>query len=130
MRIVTETAHRAILHGHPKFAVIMSLSCDRADCEFSSECHIKCPESRHIDGIPIVPGESGIGPNALCNTVPEALKKNQSVIVYGHGVFAAAVEDFNQPLHDLIEIEARCRAAYFEALRQTGVWPPKGTNDG
>lgn len=121
MRIVTETRHRAILHGHPKFAVIMSLMCAKIDCEFEGQCHTKCPETRTIENIPIVAGESGTGPNALSNTVPMALKTHSGVIVYGHGVFTAAEEDFNRPFYDLIEIETRCREAYFKELRETGI---------
>lgn len=119
--IVTGTDHRAILHGHPKFAVIMSLMCDRTDCEFKGQCHTQCPHTRYMEDIPIVPGESGTGPNALCHTVPQALKSNPSVIVYGHGVFSAASDDFNQPLQNLVEIESRCRTEYFERLRNAGM---------
>lgn len=121
MGIVTETAHRAILHGHPKFAVIMSLMCDRRNCEFIDHCHTQCPQTRYMEDIPIVPGESGSGPTALCRTVPQALKSSRSVIVYGHGVFTAAAEDFNQPFENLVEIESRCRREYFERLRNTGM---------
>ena len=119
--IVKETPFRAILHGHPKFAVIMSLVCGKTDCEFQGLCHIKCPEKRHIENIPIVPGESGSGPNALCNTVPQALKTNRGVIVYGHGVFTAGEKDFNQPLKDLIDIESRSRDLYFDQVHRAGI---------
>ena len=121
MRIVTETPNTAILHGHPKFAVINSLICDRSDCHLRGQCHTKCPEQRYIDNIPIVPGESGTGPYALCNTVPTALMTNRAVIVYGHGVFTAGEEDFNRPFLDLVDIENRCREAYRERLRKAGI---------
>jgi len=123
MRIVTETAHRAVLHGHPKFAVIMSMICDHTGCEFEGQCHTKCPEPRLVQDIEIVPGESGAGPHALCNTVPEALKTRNGVIVYGHGVFTADHRDFNRPFCHLVEIENLCREAYFKRLQKAGVTP-------
>lgn len=121
MRIVTHSPNRAVLHGHPKFAVIMSLICDRQDCEFEGQCHVKCPHSRYVGDVPIVPGETGIGPNALCNTVPEALKNHRGVIVYGHGVFTAARDDFNRPFKNLMDIEKNCRKAYFDQLKNLGI---------
>ena len=121
IRIVNETPFRAILHGHPKFAVIMSLACEKTDCEFKDLCYTKCPEERHIHGVPIVPGESGSGPNALCHTVPKALAANRGVIVYGHGVFTADENDFNRPYRDLIDIENRSRDHYFEQLQLAGI---------
>ncbi len=121
MLIVTDTPNRAILHGHPKFSVIMSLVCDRKDCEFDGQCHIKCPDQRYVKDIPIVSGETGTGPNALCNTVPKALKDHRGTIVYGHGVFTAGKDDFNEPFNNLIDIEKLCRAEYFEQLRKAGI---------
>lgn len=121
MRIVTGSANRAVLHGHPKFSVIMSLICDRKDCEFEGQCHIKCPDTRFVKDIPIVPGETGTGPNALCNTVPKALKDHRGVIVYGHGVFTAGRDDFNEPFNNMIDIEKMCRAEYFDKLKKTNI---------
>jgi len=120
-RIVTETPWRAVLHGHPKFAVIMSLACEKTGCEFEGQCHTKCPEERHVAGAPILPGESGVGPHALCQRVPEALKTRQGVIVYGHGVFTAAAKDFNRPFRELVDIETRSRELYFERLGNCGI---------
>ena len=121
MLIVTDTPNRAVLHGHPKFSVIMSLVCDRKDCEFEGQCHVKCPDPRYVTDIPIVPGETGTGPNALCNTVPKALKDHRGTIVYGHGVFTAGRDDFNEAFDNLINIEKMCRAEYFEMLSKAGI---------
>ena len=121
MLIVTGSANRAVLHGHPKFSVIMSLICDRKDCEFDGQCHIKCPDPRFVKDIPIVPGETGTGPNALCNTVPKALKDHRGVIVYGHGVFTAGRDDFNEPFNNMIDIEKMCRAEYFDKLKKANI---------
>lgn len=121
MLIVTDSPNRAVLHGHPKFSVIMSLVCDKKDCEFDGQCHVKCPDPRYVKDIPIVSGETGTGPNALCNTVPKALKDHRGTIVYGHGVFTAGRDDFNEPFKNLIDIEKMCRAEYFDKLKKVGI---------
>jgi ribulose-5-phosphate 4-epimerase/fuculose-1-phosphate aldolase len=123
LQIVKNTPYRAVLHGHPKFSVIMSMICEKEDnCPFAGQCHIKCPEKRFIQNIPIVPGESGAGPRAIVNTVPRAIRDPQAVIVYGHGVFVAGTDDFNLPFLKLCEIEWTCREQYFERLAGTGVF--------
>ena len=121
-QIVNNTSYRAILHGHPKFSVILSLDCKINDCKFRGSCHSSCPQKREVCGISIVPGEIGKG---LSKTVPAAIAHDPSVIVYGHGVFTAGVTDFNEPLQRLAAIENACRAEYF---RRAGIssarqWP-------
>ncbi len=37
------TDYRAILHGHPRFCVIMSMICDEKDCECRGSCYKRCP---------------------------------------------------------------------------------------
>jgi ribulose-5-phosphate 4-epimerase/fuculose-1-phosphate aldolase len=115
-RIVEQTGHRALLHGHPKFAVILSMDCDRDDCPGAGDCHRRCPRERFVDGLPIVPGEVGAGRYGLVNTVPPVMAEHAGVIVYGHGVFTAGDKDFNLPLKNMIEIENACRSAYFQRL--------------
>ena len=112
--VVTNTDADGILHGHPKFSVIMSMFCEKENCEFDGQCHIKCPEKRFIDDIPIVPGEVGTGPRGLCNTLPPALVGTRGAIVYGHGVFTPARTDFNQAFANLLAIETLCRNKYFD----------------
>ncbi len=107
-----------ILHGHPKFAVIMSMDCSRADCPNIGSCHIHCSEERFIGDIPIVPGEVGTGPTGLCNTLPPAMKGRRGVIVYGHGLFTTATQDFNGAFAELLDIETMCRNRYFELIEQ------------
>jgi ribulose-5-phosphate 4-epimerase/fuculose-1-phosphate aldolase len=115
-QIVARTDHRAILHGHPQFAVILSMDCDIEDCEDAGACHRRCPHDRFISGLPIVAGEVGSGRYGLVNTVPQALEKHHGVIVYGHGVFTAGTIDFNRPFKHLIDIETQCREEYFKRL--------------
>ena len=110
--IVKRTGAKAILHGHPKFSVILSMDCD-IECESKSECHKVCPHSRSVRGIPIVSGEVGTGRYGLCHTVPKAVEKGGGVIVYGHGVFTTGQTDFNEAFKKLVEIENACRNEYF-----------------
>jgi ribulose-5-phosphate 4-epimerase/fuculose-1-phosphate aldolase len=110
---------RAILHGHPRFAVVMSMDCARADCENRDACHVACAEARFVSGIPVVPGEVGCGPRGLVHTMPPAMAGRHGrdgVIVLGHGVFTMGRDDFNEALTSLCAIETRCRARYFQAL--------------
>lgn len=108
---------RCILHGHPKFSVIMSMDCDKTDCENRGQCHIKCTECRTVDGIPIVPGEVGTGPTGLCNTLPPAVAASGAAIVHGHGLFTSGKHDFNEAFAKLLDIENRCRTLYFDRLQ-------------
>lgn len=114
--VYRRSAYDCILHGHPKFSVIMSMDCERDDCPNRGRCHIHCTECRTVDGVPIVPGEVGTGPTGLCHTLPPAMAKNGAAIVHGHGLFTAGNDDFNAPFARLLEIENRCRDLYFERL--------------
>ncbi len=114
--IVARGTHRTILHGHPKFSVILSLACEERNCELRGQCHLRCPRPRQAAGVPIVPGEVGTGPHGLCHTVPPALAGHRGVIVYGHGVFTVGKIDFTDAFAALLEIENACREAYFSNL--------------
>jgi len=107
-----------ILHGHPKFSVIMSMSCSKQNCKHRGKCHINCTENRTIDGIPIVPGEVGTGPTGLCNTLPPAMESSGAAIVHGHGVFTSGQIDFNEAFKALLETEKLCRELYFKQLAE------------
>ncbi|MBU4319073.1 MAG: class II aldolase/adducin family protein [Proteobacteria bacterium] len=119
MAVYRNSYLKTILHGHPKFAVIMSMYCEREkDCPLSGECHTKCPEKRTLGTIPIVTGEGGSGPLSISRTVPSAMMAAKGVIVYGHGVFTGGETDFNEPFERLCSIEKTCREAYFNRLGQ------------
>lgn len=117
-----QDARRAILHGHPKFAVILSMDCAEAACPHRDACHVACETARFVEDIPIVPGEVGAGPRGLVHTMPPALadqagrEPRRGAIVLGHGVFTMGKDDFNEALASLHAIETLCRARYFEAL--------------
>lgn len=117
--VLLRTGAGTILHGHPRFSVIMSMDCTRKDCEFSEECHRRCPEAREVIGVPVVPGEVGTGRYGLCNTVPEAMEGNTAVAVYGHGVFATGKTDFTDAFARLLEVEVGCRDEYFRRLDES-----------
>ncbi|MCX5828843.1 MAG: class II aldolase/adducin family protein [Deltaproteobacteria bacterium] len=114
--IARTTPYRAVLHGHPKFSVIMSMACGEEDCPDKGGCHRFCPRERWIQDIPVVSGEAGAGPFGLCNTVPAAVRDHGAAIVYGHGVFTAGAQDFNEALQRLRQIEKTCRDLFFRTI--------------
>ncbi len=115
-RIVLETPYRAVLHGHPKFSVILSMDCREEGCPERGNCHRRCPRERRIAGIPVVAGEAGAGPDSLGNTVPPAVRDHGAAVVFGHGVFTAGHRDFHEAFTRLYEIEETCRDIYFRIL--------------
>jgi ribulose-5-phosphate 4-epimerase/fuculose-1-phosphate aldolase len=117
---IGRTGCQAILHGHPRFCVIVSMDCDpaqKAACPFSDKCHTHCPTPRHLASVPIVPGEVGSGPFGLCNTLPAAFDTSDSVIVYGHGLFVTGKTDFTQAFSTLTAVENLCTNRYLEQVR-------------
>ena len=116
--IYKNTDNTAILHGHPKFAVILSMDCSDFECVNRELCHIKCTKKRSIEDIPIVPGEVGTGPTGLCHTLPPAIQNKRGVIVWGHGLFTVASDDFNEAFKHLLEIENMCREEFFARVRR------------
>jgi len=118
--IVRATGLRAVLHGHPKFAVILSMDCERDDCEGRDSCHVRCPQERFVCDIPVVAGEAGAGPFGLCHTVPPAMRDHDGVIVYGHGLFTAGRQDFNEAFARLAAVENACRREYFRRIGRMG----------
>ena len=118
-RIYEETSHKAILHAHPRFSVIMSMFCPYKNCPSFNDrkiCHTTCAEDRYVSELQIVPGEIGTGKTAILNTVPKAIKKTSGVIVYGHGVFTIGKEDFKEALMLMIDIEKKSYEMYFEKI--------------
>ncbi|MEI7590397.1 MAG: class II aldolase/adducin family protein [Deltaproteobacteria bacterium] len=116
--IISQNMAGTVLHGHPIFAVVMSLVCDDDGCKFSDNCSQRCPYERFICDIPIVSGEIGGGKFGLDKTVPIKLKNNKGVIVYGHGVFCVGKNDFEIPLQSMLEIETLCRAEYLKKMQK------------
>jgi len=121
MEIIDRTGCRAILHGHPRFSVILSMDCDpdqKAACAFNTRCHTHCPVPRHIGNIPIIAGEVGTGRFGLCHTLPLACETSDTVIVYGHGVFATGDIDFVRAFFHMTEVENLCKRHYLDQIMQ------------
>lgn len=121
---------QAILHGHPRFSVILSLDCPELDCPDLGQCHRACTRTRCVEdaatclNVPIVPGEVGTGPFGLCNTLPPAILgtsgPRRAAIVYGHGLFALGAHDFRDAFATLMQVEAFCRQEYFRRVAGLG----------
>ncbi len=108
--IYLSTGWRAVLHGHPKFSVILSMHCREEDCGVE-DCGRDCKRRRSAGGVPIVSGEIGAG--GLARTVPKATSEAGACIVYGHGVFSAGENGFREAFIRMAEVENRCRDEYF-----------------
>lgn len=111
--IYLSTNARAVLHGHPKFSVIMSMLCEERHCAIE-DCHRRCDRPRSACGIPIVAGETGAG--GLAKTVPAAVQAAGVCLVYGHGVFAAGAKDLAGAFRLMADAEMRCRKEYFTRM--------------
>lgn len=116
-RIFDVTGCRTILHGHPRFAVIMSMLCeDSAGCTVT-DCWKECPKVRILGGTPVVAGEIGAG--GLAKNVPPVIGGPGRAIVYGHGVFAIGRKDFREAFQALVGVENWCRDEYFRRFDET-----------
>jgi ribulose-5-phosphate 4-epimerase/fuculose-1-phosphate aldolase len=117
--VYQQSVHRAILHSHPRFSVIISLLCDqRETCEYRHACHTHCNQDRFVDRVPIVPGESGTGPHSIAVTLPALLARHKAAIIYGHGVFTIGNYDFRDAFQRLLNVEQACFDAYFEHIQR------------
>jgi ribulose-5-phosphate 4-epimerase/fuculose-1-phosphate aldolase len=108
--IYRDSAWRAVLHGHPRFSIVLSMLCDEKNCTIR-DCNRLCDRARSVCGVPIVAGETGAG--GMARSVPEAMKQKGVCIVYGHGIFAAGEKDFRDAFMKMAEAENRCREEYF-----------------
>jgi ribulose-5-phosphate 4-epimerase/fuculose-1-phosphate aldolase len=109
--IFETTGCRAILHGHPRFAVVMSMLCEeKANCTVT-DCWRDCPKVRFLGGSPVVAGEIGAG--GIAKNVPPVIGEPGRAIVYGHGVFSIGRNDFAEAFRALVNVENWCRQEYF-----------------
>jgi len=114
--IYVSSNYHAVLHGHPRFSIIMSMFCREENCAIE-DCNRICDRSRSVCGVPIVAGETGAG--GLATSVPRAIKDTGVCIVYGHGIFAAGEKDFQEAFMKMAAVEDRCRKEYFELLERS-----------
>ncbi|MCE5313176.1 MAG: class II aldolase/adducin family protein [Nitrospiraceae bacterium] len=98
---------RCVLHGHPRFSVIMSMRSNATE-----------PECR-LMGIPVVSGDIGTGSKGIMHTVPPAVHECGCTVVQGHGVFACGKADFNEPLSRMLEFEKVCFYECLSTLRSS-----------
>ena len=115
-KIFEQTGARVILHGHPKFSVVMSMLCETRDCPVK-DCWKDCPHVRLLGGTPVVAGEIGAG--GLAKRVPPVIGSTGSAIVYGHGVFTLGREGFGEAFAAMVDVENFCREEYFRRLDQS-----------
>jgi ribulose-5-phosphate 4-epimerase/fuculose-1-phosphate aldolase len=115
-KIFEQTGARVILHGHPKFSVVMSMLCETRDCPVK-DCWKDCPHVRLLGGTPVVAGEIGAG--GLAKRVPPVIGASGSAIVYGHGVFTLGREGFGEAFAAMVDVENFCREEYFRRLEQS-----------
>ncbi len=110
--IVEESGCRAILHGHPRFAVVMSMLCREKESCHMTDCWKDCAKVRFLGDTPVVAGEIGAG--GIAKNVPPVIGKTGSAVVYGHGVFSIGRTDFREAFQALVDVENRCRSEYFK----------------
>lgn len=109
--IFETTGCRTILHGHPRFSVVMSMLCEeRENCPVTN-CWRDCSKVRYLGGTPVVAGEIGAG--GIAKNVPPVIEHAGRAIVYGHGVFSIGMTDFRQAFQALVDVENWCRKEYF-----------------
>lgn len=115
-KIYETTDYHAILHGHPRFSVIMSMLCEEKETCTVKDCWKDCQKVRYLGTIPVVAGEIGAG--GLAKNVPPVIAKHGCAIVYGHGVFTAGKIDFKEAFNTMIEVETWCRKEYFKLFEK------------
>ncbi len=116
-RIYEASGAHAVLHGHPKFAVVMSMPCEEKGCGVR-DCWRDCDRVRFVGDAPIVAGEIGAG--GLAKRVPAVIAGPGRAIVYGHGVFTIGRTGFADAFAAMVDVENRCREEYFGRLGRPG----------
>lgn len=116
-QVYEQSNAQTLLHGHPKFAVIMSMLCEDDSCTVE-DCWRDCPHVRQVGDIPIVAGEVGAG--GLAQKISPVIGTKGKVIVYGHGVFAIGHHGFCDAIESMMETERWCQQEYFRRLEANG----------
>jgi len=117
------TGCHAILHGHPRFAVVMSMLCEaQTECGVT-DCWKDCKRIRLLGDTPVVAGEIGAG--GIAKNVPPVIGASGCAIVYGHGVFAIGRSDFREAFQSLVDVENWCREEYFRRFDESFRSHPK-----
>jgi ribulose-5-phosphate 4-epimerase/fuculose-1-phosphate aldolase len=114
--IYQSSPYHAVLHGHPRFSIVLSMYCREESCVIT-DCNRFCDRKRRVCGVPVVAGETGAG--GLAKSVPQAVQEQGVCVVYGHGIFAAGEKDFKDAFMKMADVENRCRDEYFRLLQDT-----------
>ena len=105
--IYKATSALAVLHGHSKYAVVMSMLCK------PGEQMLIVPEDSEsmyfLHEIPVVTG--GIGSEELARNASQALRDHKGVVVQGHGTFARGAT-VDEAFVILSSIEHACMVKY------------------
>lgn len=105
--IYKATSALAVLHGHSKYAVVMSMLCK------PGEQMLIVPEDSEsvyfLHEIPVVTG--GIGSEELARNAAQALRDHKGVVVQGHGTFARGAT-VDEAFVILSSIEHACMVKY------------------
>lgn len=106
VRIYESSNAIAILHGHPRFSVIMSMHGPP----------MRFDEQRRLGDIPIVAGEVGAGRYGLVHTLPPVMTERHIAIVYGHGTFCSSPVSFHTAFEALSSVEQQCYVSYRDLI--------------
>ncbi len=121
--IYKQTSALAVLHGHSRFAVVLSLLCCEAAEEEGeageAEGEIVPEDSESVyflHEIPVVTG--GIGSDELARNAARALRDHKGLVVRGHGTFARGAT-VDEAFVILSSVEHACTVKYFCDLART-----------
>ena len=127
--IYKQTSALAVLHGHSRFAVVLSLLCCEAgeegeageeEGEAGEEEGEIVPEDSEsvyfLHEIPVVTG--GIGSDELARNAARALRDHKGLVVRGHGTFARGAT-VDEAFVILSSVEHACTVKYFCDLART-----------
>ncbi|MFA5073796.1 MAG: class II aldolase/adducin family protein [Nitrospirota bacterium] len=107
--------YHAVLHGHPKFSVILSMFCEERGCMIN-DCTRFCDRKRSLSDVPVIAGETGV--NGLAKSVPPAIQGAGVCIALGHGIFSAGATGFEEAFQKMARTEDWCRKEYFRLLNE------------
>jgi ribulose-5-phosphate 4-epimerase/fuculose-1-phosphate aldolase len=104
--VLSATAAKVLLHGHPRFSIIMSFFTTRTDDNGFD----------WLENLPVVDGESGIGGLAENLTRGFTETDTKAIVVRGHGIFAISNTDCLSALKNLADAENTCRKLFYNRL--------------
>lgn len=119
--IYRETDARAVVHAHPRFAIVLSYHLERI-------VPIDLEGRSYLPEVPVVAPPTASGTEEAAQAVAEALKTHPACVVRGHGAFVKAAEE--TPEKSLLKayslmtsLEEACEILYYERLWGWGQSP-------